>query len=81
MPKSTRVKSHHKSKGGSTKRVACIKKKLKWTPMQMYRVPLSPEQAVLSCCSNLARGYLSYVPVWGGCASTCGKGARSSIAS
>ena len=28
------------------------KKKLPWVSMQMYRVPLNPEQAVLTCCSQ-----------------------------
>jgi hypothetical protein len=31
-------------------------KKRKWIPMEIYRVPLNPEQAVLSCCSNTVRG-------------------------
>ena len=35
-----------KSKGKS------LKKKLKWVPMEICRVPLSPDQAVLSCCDQ-----------------------------
>jgi len=31
------------------------KKKLPWVSMQMYRVPLNPEQAVLACCSSASR--------------------------
>lgn len=33
-----------------------VAKKLKWMPMEIYRVPLNPEQAVLSCCSLPGRG-------------------------
>lgn len=29
-----------------------VTKKLKWVPMEINRVPLNPEQAVLSCCSQ-----------------------------
>ena len=31
------------------------KKKKKWTDMQIFRVPLDPSQAVLSCCDSLSR--------------------------
>lgn len=31
-------------------------KKLEWVPMEIYRVPLNPEQAVLSCCVQSGRG-------------------------
>ena len=43
MPKGKRIKSHRK------------KKKLPWTPMQISRVPLDPQQAVLTCCDSLSR--------------------------
>jgi hypothetical protein len=32
-----------------------VTKKLKWVPMEIYRVPLNPEQAVLTCCNSASR--------------------------
>jgi len=32
------------------------KKKLPWVSIQMYRVSLNPEQAVLTCCNQPVRG-------------------------
>ena len=39
MPKPKKVESHRK-------------KKLPWIPSEILRVPLNPEQAVLSCCDS-----------------------------
>jgi hypothetical protein len=39
------------AKGKSAK-----KKKLKWVKPEIFRVPLSPDQAVLSCCLTPDRG-------------------------
>jgi hypothetical protein len=47
-------------------------KKLKWVPMEIYRVPLNPEQAVLSCCAaNLARGQVFTAPWYLQCTNMC----------
>jgi len=35
-------------------------KKKPWKPMEMAKVPLDPQQAVLTCCEQPTRGY-----VWG----------------
>ena len=51
MPRS-KCSSKVTTRSGSSK-----KKKLKWIPMQMYRVPLSPEQAVLGCCDKDGKGF------------------------
>jgi len=32
------------------------KKKLKWKPIEITRVKLSPEQAVLACCDSVTKG-------------------------
>ena len=55
MPR-TKCSSKVTTGSGSSK-----KKKLKWIPMQMYRVPLSPEQAVLSCCAGVGKPVASVV--------------------
>ena len=38
------------------------KKKLPWVSMQMYRVPLNPEQAVLTCCDVTLRAVIGLIP-------------------
>ena len=36
-----------------------LSKKLPWVDMQITRVHLNPEQAVLSCCNASSRGFQS----------------------
>ena len=50
-----------KSKGKS------LKKKLKWVPMEICRVPLDPLQAVLSCCNQGVRGSQLFYEIWRQC--------------
>ena len=66
MPKAKRVSAHRGSSRNS-------KKKMKWITMEITRVKLNPEQAVLSCCdadnrlkyTTQAGGVQCYVPVCG----------------
>lgn len=75
MPKSRRVKYRHGiTTTGSNKRTACNRKKLKWVKMQIYRVPLNPEQAVLACCEAVDRGQVISSPPFQCGGSQCGAG-------
>lgn len=42
MPNGKKVKAHRN-------------KKLPWKPMEIFRVPLSPDQAILTCCQASTR--------------------------
>ena len=65
-------KSASMTSGGSS--ISTVRKKRKkWTDMQIFRVPLDPTQAVLSCCDNASREQVttpSYQCTVGG--PTCG---------
>ena len=50
MPRRKTIKKSNSSVSSKFK-----KKKLCWIPMEVTRVPLSPEQAVLSCCDATNR--------------------------
>jgi len=54
------------AKKTTNKRSTGAQKKLPWKSMEMMRVKLNPEQAVLSCCDQPNRG------VDGGTTSWCG---------
>ena len=63
--KSPSQKSRRKSAKTSASRTSgsssismVTKKKKKWTDMQIFRVPLDPTQAVLSCCDQPNKGNL-----------------------
>jgi len=49
----------------------CVtKKKLKWVDMEITKIPLNPEQAVLSCCEVISRS-MQYIPDGTQCTGSC----------
>ena len=56
-------RSASKTTGGSS--ISTVtKKKKKWTDMQIFRVPLDPSQAVLSCCDASSRAQYQIGTQW-----------------
>ena len=60
-------------KSGSSNSGKSKKRKLRWIPMEVTRIPLNSEQAVLSCCETPDRGAV-YAASGGQCLVSSGCG-------
>jgi len=58
------TKTNGKRLKNSAPQHSVTKKKLKWVPMEICRVPLNPEQAVLTCCNSTGKA-VANVPISG----------------